>query len=141
MLWAVVAAALAVVALFETDTLESGVLASGHDQLAFVLTFVMELLTLAAIPLALKLLWFKRVRADLVARRAPALLQWGALRLCLLGLPLLANTLLYYMFMQTAYGYMAIIFGLSLPFVYPSWKRCMSEVEPESAAPEAEEAS
>ena len=57
--------------------------------------------------------------------------KWGIVSLLLLELPMVVNTLLYYMYMQTTYGYMAIILLLTLPFVYPSirsvawvmWKR------------------
>ena len=53
------------------------------------------------------------------------------LNLQLLLLPLLVNTLLYYMYANVAFGYMAIILVIVLPFVYPSMERCMSEVEAE----------
>ena len=60
-----------------------------------------------------------------------ALFKWGLLRLALILIPMVGNTYLYYMFMNTTFGYLAIIQLLSLPFVYPSMSRCKSEVEAE----------
>ena len=51
------------------------------------------------------------------------------LRLLLLFLPLLADTLLYYIYMNPTFGYLGIILALCLPFVYPSEGRCISETE------------
>ena len=45
----------------------------------------------------------------------------------MIGVPLVANTILYYMSMSVAYGYMAIIGGLCFTFVYPSIGRCINE--------------
>ena len=39
------------------------------------------------------------------------------------------NTVLYYLFMNTTFGYMAIILAICLPFVYPSEARCEAETE------------
>ena len=46
----------------------------------------------------------------------------------MIGLPMVANTWLYYQFMNVAFGYMAIIGLLSLCFIYPSHARCNQEV-------------
>ena len=129
LLWMVLALALIVVVLFETDVLMFGYYAGSGQQAEFLLTTIMELLTLAVIPLALKLFKFKRVHADLVSRKAEALRKWGLLRLLLLLVPLLVNTLLYYAYANVAFGYMAIILVIVLPFVYPSMQRCQSETE------------
>ena len=129
LLWTVLALALIVVVLFETDVLLFGYYAGSGQQAEFLLTTMMELLTLAVIPLALKLFKFKRVHADLVSRKAEALRKWGLLRLLMLLVPLLVNTLLYYAYANVAFGYMAIILVIVLPFVYPSMQRCLSETE------------
>lgn len=117
------------VVLYENDVLPCGTLSS-QPQTEFLLTTFMELLTLAAVYLALRLFKFERVHCDLTTRKHAALLPWGSLRLSLLLIPMTVNTLLYYMFMNTTFGYMAIIQALCLPFVYPSQGRCLSEVEP-----------
>ena len=129
LLWTVLALALIVVVLFETDVLMFGYYAGSGEQAEFLLTTMMELLTLAVIPLALKLFKFPRVHADLVSRKAKALRKWGLLRLLMLLVPLLVNTLLYYAYANVAFGYMAIILVIVLPFVYPSMERCQSETE------------
>ena len=129
LLWTVLALALIVVVLFETDVLMFGYYAGSGEQAEFLLTTMMELLTLAVIPLALKLFKFPRVHADLVSRKAEALRKWGLLRLLMLLVPLLVNTLLYYAYANVVFGYMAIILVIVLPFVYPSMERCQSETE------------
>ena len=91
----------------------------------------MELLTLGGVFLALRLFKFPKVHQDLVTKKEHALFKWGILRLALLLIPMVANTYLYYMFMNTTFGYMAIIQLLCLPFVFPTMSRCQSEVESE----------
>jgi len=117
-----------IVILFETDTLLPGTLAA-DKQSEFILATILELLTLGAIFMGLRLFKFKTVHEDLTTRKAPALMRWGSVRLLLLELPMLCNTLLYYIYMNTTFGYMAIILALCLPFVYPSEGRCKAETE------------
>jgi hypothetical protein len=69
------------------------------------------------------------VRKALAEKKADALLSWGVLRLGLLSVPMILNTLFYYLFMNVAFGYMAIILFLCLFFVVPTMDRCQSEVE------------
>lgn len=112
------------------DILECDVslLADTGSQTKFVVSTVMILLTLALVPLALRLFNFGSVKADLLERQDIALLKWGKLRLFILGELLFANTLLYYLFgFEPAYGYLAIVVLLTFPFVYPTEKRCMAE--------------
>jgi hypothetical protein len=120
--------ALGVVALFETDTMTAG-LYTGETQSEFFWTAFMELLTLGCVFLGLRLFKFKTVHADLVSRKYVALRAWGALRLVMLLAPMVANTYLYYLFMNTTFGYMAIIGLLCIPFVFPTLSRCEAEVE------------
>jgi hypothetical protein len=89
----------------------------------------MELLTLGCVFLGLRLFKFKTVHADLVSSEHAALSAWGALRLVMLLAPMVANTYLYYLFMNTTFGYMAIIGLLCIPFVFPTLSRCEAEVE------------
>ena len=131
--WSNLTVALVIVALFETDILPAGFAAGINNSAEMVVTMLMELLTLALIPLSLKLFKLKPVSQALVNRKEQALLSWGTLRLCLLFGLLLANTLLYYIYMSTAFGYMALIVVLCLPFVYPSMDRCLTETERENA--------
>ena len=129
--WAFIALSLITVVLFETGVMEFGYYAGSSEQAEFLLTIMLELLTLAMIPLALKMFKFSRIRADLIARKEEALNKWGILRLLMLEVPMLINTLLYYAYAKTTFGYMAIILCLTLTFVYPSQERCQSEVASE----------
>ena len=131
LLWTVLALSMLVVVLFETDVLEFGFYSSSSEQAEFLLTTMMELLTLVSIPVSLKLFKWKQIHTDLVRRKEKALLKWGILRLLLLLAPLFATTLLYYMYANVAFGYMAIILVIVLPFVYPSMERCIAETSDE----------
>ena len=122
--------ALAAVVAYETGFIESG-LFSERKTSEFIFVSLMELLTLGGVFLALRLFKFNKVHDDLVAKKEHALFKWGLLRLALILIPMVGNTYLYYMFMNTTFGYLAIIQLLSLPFVYPSLSRCKSEVEVE----------
>lgn len=124
----IIAIALLMVILFETDTCIPG-FAVGHwtVQTEFAITTLTELLTIALIPLALRLFKFAKVDTLLRQQHKQALLHWGVLRLLLLGAPLIGNTALYYAIMNTSFGYMAIITLLCMPFVYPSTGRCKEE--------------
>ena len=123
-----VALALVAVAVFELDLLPVGVMA--HDkQSDFVLTFVMELMSLGGAFLGLRLFKFKVIHDDLVKRQEKAMWKWGMTRLLILEAPMVVDTLLYYTYMNTTYGYLAIILLLCLPFVFPSLDRCLAETE------------
>lgn len=123
-----VAVTLGLVALYEADILESGILVENKNS-EFLLTALMELVTLGGVFLALRLFKFDMVHKLLMAQKERALKKWGLLRILLLVVPMVVNTLLYYMFMNTTFGYMAIIQLLCLPFVLPTMERCLSEVE------------
>lgn len=114
------------VVIYETDTLLPGSLASDGNA-EFAAVSLMEILTICLIPLALRLFRFRRVSESLVSARSHALLKWGSLRIAMLCLPMIANTLLYYQFMNVAFGYMGIIGLICLAFVWPGMKRCMAE--------------
>ena len=120
----------ALVVLFETDVIASGLLA-GDNQTEFVFTTMMELITLGFAFLSLRLFKFGAIRADLFARKETALQNWGVLRLMLIQGPLWFNTLLYYLYMSPTFGYLAIILALCLPFVYPSMSRCIADTTEE----------
>lgn len=122
-----IALAVALVVLYETDTLLPGAFA-GMGNEGFIVLALMELATICLIPLALRLFKFKAVGGKLVASGAKSLLVWGSLRMAMLCLPLVANTLLYYLFMDVAFGYMALICLVCLTFIYPSAARCANEV-------------
>ena len=124
------AIALAIVALYELDVLESGVLADSK-QTEFVALMVMELTSLAAAFIGLRLFKFRMIHNELVTNSEPAMLKWGLLRLLILEVPMVVNTYLYYIYMNTTFGYLAIILLLCLPFVMPTESRCLAETTEE----------
>ena len=97
----------------------------------FTVQTVDILLSLAVVPTALYMFKKPAIHADLIARKAPALLKWGLLRLLMLGMMLIGNTLLYYLFgFEPAFGYLAVITAMVMPFVVPTIKRCVAETTP-----------
>lgn len=120
--------AIGAVVLYESGIMESG-LFEEHKNSEFILTALMELITLGGVFIALRLFKFQKVHQDLITNKEHALFRWGILRLALLLIPMVANTYFYYMFMNTTFGYMAIIQLLCLPFVFPTMSRCQAEVE------------
>lgn len=118
--------ALVIIVLFETGVLPVGIKAA-DKQSEFILTFIMELLSLGAAFLGLRLFKFKPIHNDLVNRKETAMWKWGMARLIILEAPMVINTLLYYIYMNTTFGYMGIMLLLCLPFVFPSLSRCEAE--------------
>ena len=114
--------------LFETDILPIGTLTEAKSS-EFVMSVIMELLTLCVIPLALKLFKFKNIHTQLTEGKHLSLLSWGLIRLCLLAVPMILNTVLYYLYMNVAFGYMGIILFLCLFFIIPTMDRCNSDVK------------
>ena len=123
--------ALLFVVFFELDVLPVGIKAD-DKQSEFLLTALMEIVTLGAVFLGLRLFKFKAIHDDLVRRQEPAMSKWGMLRLLILEVPMVIDTLLYYIYMNTTFGYLAIILLLCLPFVFPSLNRCLAETSEES---------
>ena len=118
---------LAIIIVFEFDVLPVGAYAD-HVHMGFYAAVVMELVTICIVPLALRLLKFRKVRKSLTLLREKALLRWGSLRMLMLCVPMVINTLCYYLFMNVAFAYMAIILFICLFLVYPSLDRCYSEI-------------
>lgn len=117
---------LALVVAFEMGVLPEGLLAGDKSQ-EFLWAALLELATICAIPAALRLFKFQCVERQLVSPRA--LRKWATIRLTMLGLPLLANALLYELFLNATFGYMAIILLLCLCFVVPTRARCEEETK------------
>ncbi|KXB83102.1 hypothetical protein HMPREF3034_01337 [Prevotella sp. DNF00663] len=119
------------VVLFESDLLLPGDWTTDKSA-EFLWAVVMELLTICVIPLALRLFHFTKVEKQIISSSSEtsgAYRRLAILRLLLLMIPLVANTFLYYMFMNVAFGYMGIILLLSACFIYPSLSRCLSETQ------------
>ena len=114
--------AVVVAALYELDILPSGVLAD-RPQDEFLCTIAMELVTIVFIPIALRLFKTKDVERRLGECDIRTFKTWSIVRILMITLPLLMNTLLYYLFMNTTFGYMALILLICLPFIYPATRK------------------
>lgn len=121
--------ALIIVLLYETEILLPGALAL-NNRLCFVVATIMELLTIAIIPFALRLFKFRKVNGKLTeseTTRWDNLLKYGSVRILLLAIPMIINVVCYYLFTLTAFAYMAIILFLCMFFVYPTVDKCIAE--------------
>ena len=111
-----------IAALYELDILPSGMM-TGRPQDEFLSTISMELITIVFIPVALRLFKTKDVEKRLEEGNIKAFRKWGLVRILMITLPLVLNTLLYYSFMNTTFGYMALILLICLPFIYPAARK------------------
>lgn len=112
----------------ELDIIPNGILAN-DKQVEFVIMSMMEILTIIAIPVALKLFKFKAIANKLASDTLLHFERWGIVRLCLLNVPIVINLVCYYLFVGAGFGYLSIILFLSLFFVYPSLSRCYNETD------------
>lgn len=117
-----VGVAVVIAALYELDILPSGMLA-GRPQDEFLSTIFMELTTIVFIPVALRLFKTMNVEKRLEEGNIKVFRKWGLVRILMITLPLVLNTLLYYSFMNTTFGYMALILLICLPFIYPAARK------------------
>lgn len=119
---------LIIAVLFEGNFLPSGILVGNSQQEFFCILF-MELLTICMIPLALRLI---RSGSKTVMRDQDALYIWyrkrAVQRVLMMGLPLFVNTLLYYLFMNVTFGYMALILLICMFFIIPTQARYLKEM-------------
>ena len=121
-LFANVGVAVVIAALYELDILPSGMM-TGRPQDEFLSTISMELITIVFIPVALRLFKTKDVEKRLEEGDIKAFRKWGLVRILMITVPLVLNTLLYYSFMNTTFGYMALILLICLPFIYPAVRK------------------
>ena len=127
--WVPIALCAIIVLLGELNIIPAGKL-EGIEQIEFILLAVMEMVTICMIPLALRLFRFKKVKSQLVEQREKGLQKWGTIRMEMLTVPMVVNTLLYYLTMHAAFGYLAIILFLCMFFIVPTKDRCKAEIEP-----------
>ncbi len=114
-----IGASLLVMLLFECGAIDEGWLAV-ERQLEFVVATLMVLVTMGCIPLSLRFMHLRRVEAAVKVGGAGVYGRIFMTRVLLLGVPMFANTLLYYAFMSPRFGYMAIILLLCMLCIYPS---------------------
>ena len=95
---------------------------------SYYLLMAMEMATLVLIPLALWMFRSGMVRSRLKRHKEKALLTFGLLRISLVAIPMVLDTVLYYVSMTPSYAYLAIIHFLGLFFILPTMERCVGEV-------------
>ena len=117
--------ALLLVVAGETNLLPTGILTE-QKSAEFVVLSVMELLTICTIPLALRLFKFSAIRRRLTDSNG--LRRWALVRMLMLACLMIINVLLYYLFMNPAFGYMGIIVFLCMFFIVPTLSRCENEI-------------
>lgn len=127
-LWGCIATCIIITALHETALVLPGSYA-GDTGRQFVAQALMELITVTCLPLSLALFHFTKIKLKLQTLGTVALHRWGLTRLALIGLPMVANTLLYYLFMTVAFAYMALVLALAIVLIYPSEARCRMDVK------------
>lgn len=134
--YGMIVAALVIVALFELNVIEPGAAAGYTSKKMAGVTYLAMLSTLVILPEALRLFKFSKIEQDLKVNHEFALRKWGVVRLLLLGMVLLVNTSLYYVFMDPSLGWLAIITLICTIFVYPSEQKCDYEafMNPDNAA-------
>ena len=123
-----VAISLIMVVIFENDIIIPGFCAAfGRDE--FITATIMELITICSIPVALRTFKFGFVKKQVVANGEKSLHFWSMLRMCVLCVLMVINTLLYYVFMNVAFGYMGIITFLIIFLIFPTMERLKREME------------
>lgn len=96
----------------------------------FIFTSTMEIVTICSIPLVLRLFKFGSIREVIRKDNGQfhsAYLAFSLVRIYVLLVEMLVNAVLYYLFMNVAFGYMAIILFLASFFVFPTQERCEQE--------------
>lgn len=108
--------------LFETNLLPSGIVVPNPAQ-TYTLQMICIIDTIVAIPVALKLLHFKRISA-LIHASEQSYHFWSTVRLGLLGVVLMQNLIIYYLIgFDTSFGYLALITVVSFLFIWPSQEK------------------
>ena len=107
--WIPIALSAIIIVSGELDIIPNGILAN-DKQVEFVIMSMMEILTIIAIPVALKLFKFKAIANKLASDTLLHFERWGIVRLCLLNVPMVINL-------------------VCLFFVYPSLSRCYNETD------------
>lgn len=123
--------ALMIIVVYEVRLVWPGGWVGVENSTLVTVQFLMQLLTLAVIPLSLFLFKIGYVRGVLQADESHVsrhLHFWGSVRILMLCVPMVLNIFFYYIFDEVvSFFYLAVILGLSLFFVYPSKKRCEHE--------------
>lgn len=129
-LWVVAAL---IVLLFEWGCMEEGALA-GEPRVTFTLQTAEILLTLALVPLSLKLYAKKLVGLSALPllQALKAYHRWGMVRLCLLTVVVWGNLVIYYLTLNNIGSLCALIGVAASLFCVPGRRRLLTELKIES---------
>lgn len=125
--WAAIVLEIIIIVMYETELVLEGCYA-GNNTAEFLCATTMEIATICLIPLALRLFKFEFVSKDIKANGVKGHYRWALIRMAMLILPMIINTMLYYLFIKVEFAYMAIILAISLVFIIPTKARCESEL-------------
>lgn len=126
--WLTVALCCGVVALCEGAHLAGFLRRDDGGGCEYMAAAVAEVATVVLLPAALLLFRTGGVRRRLRRGRWTVLLPLGVVRIVMMGVPLVGDTLLYYGFVSVSFAYLAIMTLVMMVFVYPSRGRCRDEV-------------
>ncbi len=126
-LWGQVLFCFLLILLFETGQAASGPMAD-DKVLNYYVAIPMELITICLIPVALRLMKFRRVKEQIARNPLAAVRTWSIIRIDLICFPMILNCMFYYVFMNVAFGYMGIIALLCLPMINPTERRFRQEM-------------
>ena len=118
------------IVLNENDVLNIVGTAHENTNSDFLSASIMEVITICFIPGSLRLCKFRAIRQAIKDDKTPLLntyFAYSLVRLEMLLMPMWVNAVLYYVFMNVAFGYMAIILFLSTLFIFPTQERCEQE--------------
>lgn len=124
--WGLVVLSVFITVVYETEWLTE-TFVGDDSRVVFILQTILELVTIVCIPVSLRLFKWK-VIANKLKGSPRALSTWGSLRILLLCVPLLCDTLLYEQTRMPSFGYLAVILLLCLFFIYPSKDRCRADI-------------
>lgn len=128
----VLAFALAIIVCGENDWFNNVGIMHDNKNSDFIMTSLMEIISICLIPVSLRLFKFKKVRNDISSDNTEfhsSFIAWAIIRLDMLQIPMIVNAVLYYLYMNVAFGYMGIILFLASFFIFPTSERCNFEYE------------
>ena len=128
----VLAFTLVIIVFGENDWLNNVGIMHDDKSSDFIMTSIMEIITICLIPVSLRLFKFKKIRNGILSdttENHSSFIVWAIVRLGMLQLPMIVNAILYYMYMNVAFGYMGIILFLVSFFIFPTVERCNFEYE------------
>ena len=121
--WTVLVLILLVAILLRTTDCCATLQVFSNPVVEYVVDMMAVCLTIAVVPLALRLMYCQSVRRQMPEKYA----RWAWTRLLLLQSVCAIDAVCYGLFGKASYFYLAIISLLAMAFVYPSRQRCEAE--------------